>query len=75
MDNASLARLDLERKVDSLQEEIIFLRKVHDEVRDGDRLDTMTLKVLIQVSWRRPVPDPSGGHVRDGVLHATVTQP
>ena len=40
MDNASLARLDLERKVESLQEEIIFLRKVHDEVRDGDRLAT-----------------------------------
>ncbi|XP_062335181.1 vimentin [Osmerus eperlanus] len=31
VDNASLARLDLERKVESLQEEIIFLRKVHDE--------------------------------------------
>lgn len=32
MDNASLARLDLERKVESLQEEILFLRKLHDEV-------------------------------------------
>uniref|UniRef100_A0A8C7RAV5 Vimentin n=1 Tax=Oncorhynchus mykiss TaxID=8022 RepID=A0A8C7RAV5_ONCMY len=31
VDNASLARLDLERKVESLQEEIIFLRKLHDE--------------------------------------------
>ncbi|KAM6953541.1 LOW QUALITY PROTEIN: vimentin [Aplochiton taeniatus] len=31
VDNASLARLDLERKVDSLQEEIVFLRKLHDE--------------------------------------------
>ncbi|RXM99748.1 Vimentin [Acipenser ruthenus] len=31
VDNASLARLDLERKVESLQEEIVFLRKLHDE--------------------------------------------
>lgn len=32
VDNASLARLDLERKVESLQEEIAFLKKLHDEV-------------------------------------------
>lgn len=32
VDNASLARLDLERKVESLQEEIVFLKKLHDEV-------------------------------------------
>lgn len=32
VDNAALARLDLERKVDSLQEEINFLKKLHDEV-------------------------------------------
>ncbi|XP_022613615.1 vimentin [Seriola lalandi dorsalis] len=31
VDNAALARLDLERKVDSLQEEINFLKKLHDE--------------------------------------------
>ncbi|XP_029444619.1 vimentin [Rhinatrema bivittatum] len=31
VDNASLARLDLERKVETLQEEIIFLKKTHDE--------------------------------------------
>lgn len=31
VDNASLARIDLERKLESLQEEIIFLRKLHDE--------------------------------------------
>lgn len=31
VDNASLARLDLERKVESLQEEIAFLKKLHDE--------------------------------------------
>lgn len=33
VDNAALARLDLERKVESLQEEINFLKKLHDEVR------------------------------------------
>ncbi|XP_018615631.2 vimentin-like [Scleropages formosus] len=31
VDNASLARLDLERKVEALQDEIIFLKKLHDE--------------------------------------------
>ncbi|TNN78801.1 Vimentin [Liparis tanakae] len=31
VDNAALARLDLERKVESLQEEIIFLKKLHEE--------------------------------------------
>ncbi|CAJ0965085.1 unnamed protein product [Ranitomeya imitator] len=31
VDNASLARVDLERKLESLQEEIIFLKKLHDE--------------------------------------------
>uniref|UniRef100_UPI0001E24E8A Vimentin n=1 Tax=Homo sapiens TaxID=9606 RepID=UPI0001E24E8A len=31
VDNASLARLDLERKVESLQEEIAFLKKLHEE--------------------------------------------
>ncbi|XP_047444619.1 vimentin A2-like [Mugil cephalus] len=31
VDNAALARLDLERKVESLQEEINFLKKLHDE--------------------------------------------
>lgn len=32
VDNAALARLDLERKVESLQDEINFLKKLHDEV-------------------------------------------
>lgn len=32
VDNAALSRLDLERKVESLQEEINFLKKLHDEV-------------------------------------------
>lgn len=32
VDSAALARLDLERKIESLQEEINFLKKLHDEV-------------------------------------------
>ncbi|XP_072268879.1 vimentin-1/2 [Pyxicephalus adspersus] len=31
VDNASLARIDLERKLETLQEEIIFLKKIQDE--------------------------------------------
>ncbi|XP_066441508.1 vimentin [Eleutherodactylus coqui] len=31
VDNASLVRIDLERRMESLQEEIIFLKKLHDE--------------------------------------------
>lgn len=38
VDEASLSRVQLERKIDSLQDEINFLRKIHDEV--GNRTDT-----------------------------------
>ncbi|KTF72421.1 hypothetical protein cypCar_00046225 [Cyprinus carpio] len=31
VDNAALARVDLERKVESLQDELAFLKKLHDE--------------------------------------------
>lgn len=37
VDSAALARLDLERKIESLQEEINFLKKLHDEVSFGVR--------------------------------------
>lgn len=33
VDEASLNRVQLERKIDSLQDEINFLKKTHDEVR------------------------------------------
>lgn len=33
VDEASLNRVQLERKIDSLQDEISFLKKTHDEVR------------------------------------------
>lgn len=32
VDNASLVRVNLERKVESLQEEIMFLKKLHEAV-------------------------------------------
>nr|XP_040028271.1 vimentin A2-like [Gasterosteus aculeatus aculeatus] len=41
VDNAALARLDLERKVESLQDEINFLKKLHDE-------EMLELQVQIQ---------------------------
>lgn len=33
VDDATLARLELERKIESLMDEIEFLKKLHDEVR------------------------------------------
>lgn len=35
VDAATLARIDLERRIESLQEEIAFLKKVHEEVGWG----------------------------------------
>lgn len=32
VDDATLSRLELERKIESLMDEIEFLKKVHDEV-------------------------------------------
>uniref|UniRef100_A0AAZ3R7I0 IF rod domain-containing protein n=1 Tax=Oncorhynchus tshawytscha TaxID=74940 RepID=A0AAZ3R7I0_ONCTS len=43
VDNAALSRLDLERKVESLQEEINFLKKLHDE-------ELLELQSQVQVS-------------------------
>lgn len=33
VDDATLSRLDMERKIESLMDEIEFLKKLHDEVR------------------------------------------
>lgn len=35
VDDATLSRLELERKIESLMDEIEFLKKVHDEVNDS----------------------------------------
>lgn len=36
VDDATLSRLELERKIESLMDEIEFLKKLHDEVRDAN---------------------------------------
>lgn len=35
VDDATLSRLELERKIESLMDEIEFLKKIHDEVSDA----------------------------------------
>lgn len=40
-----MARLDLERKIESLEEEIQFLRKIHEEVRPGGRREAHQVTV------------------------------
>lgn len=58
VDNAALARLDLERKIESLQEEINFLQKLHDEVSPfclWTRLNHSAAKTLhVRCSLRKP---------------------
>lgn len=44
-DEATMARLDLERKIESLEEEIQFLRKIHEEVRPGGRSEVHQVAV------------------------------
>lgn len=60
VDDATLARLELERKIESLMDEIEFLKKLHDEVRVPEyqgrlgRLEVVALelggKLLVKLS-------------------------
>ncbi|XP_070701409.1 vimentin-like [Pempheris klunzingeri] len=56
VDNAALARLDLERKVESLQDEINFLKRLHDE--EMMELQTqMQQQQHVQVDMEMAKPD------------------
>lgn len=55
VDNAALARLDLERKVESLQEEINFLKKLHDE--EMLELQSQFQQQHVQVDMEMAKPD------------------
>ncbi|KAM4552774.1 vimentin-like [Odontesthes bonariensis] len=55
VDNAALARLDLERKVESLQEEINFLKKLHDE--EMLELQSQVQQQHVQVDMEMAKPD------------------
>ncbi|CAM4723516.1 hypothetical protein PO909_017337 [Leuciscus waleckii] len=54
VDNASLARLDLERKVESLIEEIAFLRKLHDEELAELQIQMQEQHVQIDMEVSKP---------------------
>nr|XP_023646338.1 vimentin [Paramormyrops kingsleyae] len=55
VDNASLARLDLERKVESLEDEIAFLKKLHEE--ELTELQTQMQEQHVQVEMEVAKPD------------------
>ncbi|XP_048866478.1 vimentin-like [Brienomyrus brachyistius] len=55
VDNASLARLDLERKMESLEDEIAFLKKLHEE--ELAELQTQMQEQHVQVEMEVAKPD------------------
>ncbi|XP_026514444.1 glial fibrillary acidic protein [Terrapene carolina triunguis] len=54
VDNAALVRLDLERKLESLQEEINFLRKVHEEELRELQEQLVQQQVHIEMDMSKP---------------------
>ncbi|NXC03335.1 GFAP protein, partial [Orthonyx spaldingii] len=54
VDNAALARLDLERRVGTLQDEIAFLRKVHEEELRELQEQLARQRVSIEVDASKP---------------------
>ncbi|XP_067869478.1 type III intermediate filament-like [Heterodontus francisci] len=54
VDDACLARLDLERKVESLQEEIMFLKKLHEEEIRELQAQIQDSQVKIEMDVVRP---------------------
>uniref|UniRef100_A0A672HKQ4 Desmin n=1 Tax=Salarias fasciatus TaxID=181472 RepID=A0A672HKQ4_SALFA len=54
VDNATLARLDLERRIESLQEEIAFLKKIHEEEIRELQNQMQDTQVQIQMDMSKP---------------------
>lgn len=54
VDEASLNRVQLERKIDSLQDEINFLKKTHDEVRVQLRTEWKALSQVFRRCFTEP---------------------
>uniref|UniRef100_A0A3P9K9A1 Vimentin like n=1 Tax=Oryzias latipes TaxID=8090 RepID=A0A3P9K9A1_ORYLA len=57
VDSAALARLDLERKIESLQEEINFLKKLHDEEMLEFQSQVQQQQQHVQVDMDMAKPD------------------
>uniref|UniRef100_A0AAZ3PPE1 Desmin n=1 Tax=Oncorhynchus tshawytscha TaxID=74940 RepID=A0AAZ3PPE1_ONCTS len=55
VDSATLARLDLERRIESLQEEITFLKKIHEE--EIHELTSQMQETSVQVQMDMSKPD------------------
>uniref|UniRef100_G3NSY1 Desmin n=1 Tax=Gasterosteus aculeatus aculeatus TaxID=481459 RepID=G3NSY1_GASAC len=54
VDNATLARLDLERRIESLQEEVAFLKKIHEEEIRELQSQMQDTQVQVQMDMSKP---------------------
>ncbi|KAJ1183694.1 hypothetical protein NDU88_000508 [Pleurodeles waltl] len=54
VDSATLARIDLERRIESLQEEIAFLKKIHEEEIRDLQAQFQEQQVQVEVDVSRP---------------------
>ncbi|NXM08584.1 GFAP protein, partial [Tyrannus savana] len=64
VDNATLARLDLERRVGTLQDEIAFLRKVHEEELRELQEQLSQQRVQVEVDASKPDLTAALRHIR-----------
>ncbi|KAM4558070.1 desmin a [Odontesthes bonariensis] len=54
VDSATLARLDLERRIESLQEEIAFLKKIHEEEIREMQSQMQDTQIQVQMDMSKP---------------------
>ncbi|XP_048856127.1 peripherin isoform X1 [Brienomyrus brachyistius] len=54
VDDATLSRLELERKIESLMDEIEFLKKLHDEEIQDVQVSVQSMQVKMEVDSSRP---------------------